>query len=71
MKTKIIAIVAVFLVLAIGAVLVNAASTETSTTTFASAANGYTVMAGSCNYFCAACVSLGHNGACTSGRACC
>ena len=72
MKTKIISIVGLFVLLALGTVLLIAPEAKAaSTTTFEEAAQGYVIpMSGSCNWFCVKCVPV-NGGACTAAKACC
>jgi hypothetical protein len=72
MKKELILVFGLFALLALSMVLV---SSEKATATdvqpsFEEAAQGYVVL-GTCNYFCSKCVPIGHNGACTSLKACC
>jgi hypothetical protein len=72
MKTKIISIVGLFVLLALGTVLLLATETKAAeTVSFEQAAQGYVVpMIGSCNFFCPKCVPL-NGGACTAAKVCC
>jgi hypothetical protein len=73
MKTKILSIVGLFVLLALGTILVateaKAAATPVS---FENAVQGYiTPMSGTCTRFCTRCTPIGHGGACTTSGACC
>jgi len=72
MKTKVISIIGLFVLLAVGTVLLLATETKAAEpVSFEQVAQGYvTPMSGSCNYFCSKCVPL-NGGACTSARSCC
>jgi len=72
MKTKMISIIGLFVLLALGTVLLMATETKAEApVSFEEAAQGYVMpMAGSCNYFCSKCVPL-NGGACTAAKACC
>jgi hypothetical protein len=72
MKTKMISIIGLFVILALGTVLLMATETKAEApTTFEQAAQGYVVpMIGSCNYFCSKCLAVS-SGACTSAKSCC
>ena len=71
MKTKIISIVGLFVLLAIGTVLMLATETKaTASASFEQAAQGYITPKGSCNYFCSKCLPL-NGGACTAAKVCC
>jgi hypothetical protein len=72
MKTKIISIVGLFVLLALGTVLLLATEAKAAApVSFEEAAQGYVVpMSGSCNYFCSKCLAVS-SGACTAGKSCC
>ena len=73
MKTKVISIIGLFVLLALGTLVFIATEVKAEApVSFESAAQGYIVpMAGSCSYFCSKCIPIGHNGACTSAKVCC
>jgi len=72
MKTKIISIIGLFVLLAVGTVLLLATETKAAApVSFEQAAQGYvTPMTAGCNYFCSKCLVVS-NGACTSAKSCC
>jgi len=73
MKTKIISIVGLFVLLALGTVLVaTEAKAATEPVSFESAINGYNVQPmGTCTRICTKCLIIGHGGACTTSGSCC
>jgi len=72
MKTKIISIIGLFVLLALGTVLLVAHEVKAAApVSFEQAAQGYvTPMIGSCNYFCSKCLAVS-SGACTAAKSCC
>ena len=71
MKTKIIYLVGLFVLFALGTVLVATEAKATAApVSFEDAAQGY-VAAGTCTRVCSKCLPLGHGGACTLSGSCC
>jgi hypothetical protein len=72
MKTKIISVIGLFVILALGTVLMLTTEAKAAEpVSFESAVQGYVVpLAGSCNYFCSKCVPI-NGGPCTSAKSCC
>lgn len=71
MRTKIVSMIGLFVLLALGTVLVaTEAKAAAAPVSFEQAAQGFTPMSGSCNYFCSKCIPL-NGGACNAFRSCC
>jgi hypothetical protein len=73
MKTKTVFIIGLFVLLALGTVLlVSSEAKAAEPVNFENAVNGYNVQPMStCTRVCSKCLPLGHNGACTTSGACC
>jgi hypothetical protein len=72
MKTKLFLVVAMLVLMALGAFSAFAAtSSNAELSPFEVMANGIIQPMAACNYYCSWCAAYGHGGACTASARCC